>query len=449
MKKNLKRAFILLLAMLLIASFAACKSTVDEKAEETAPKKTEEVKETETAEATPESIELRMGWWGSVARHEKYNSMLDIYESLNPNITILREYAGWGDYHSKIVTQIASGSEPDIIALTNIQLGDYASRGVLTDLQPYIDSGLIDTADHNKTLNDTGIYKDVLYMIAMGTTAPSLIINKTLIESVGMEVPSWDITWDEFKVYLTEMAQKLPEGVYPAEDIISWDGAFRAFFRQKGYEYIEDGELMLQVEDLIEWYQMGADLRAAGALPPGEFTAEYEGLPWQDSAPAKGLVAMIAMNSNQAPIFQQYTEDELVVRRFPAYPGAANEHGEALIPSALSISVNSEFKDASAQLISWFVNDNDAVQIFNAELGVPTPLHVQDLLAPGMSPILTATVEHINIITQDIPLTPPLEDGGTIVLNEIKAGNLEIAFGADVNETAEKIIETIKNQLNK
>jgi len=447
--KKLRTILLLLLAVTLLSSMVACKGPANDGAEAPPEATPEEGEVAETEEPADENIELRMGWWGSVARHEKYNAILDLYEEQNPNITVVREYAEWGDYHAKTVTQIASGNEPDIIALTNIQLGDYASRGVLADLQPFIDEGLIDTSDHNETLVNTGKYKDVLYMIAMGTTAPSLIINKTIVESTGMDVPGWDITWDEFKAYLIEMAGKLPEGVYPAEDIINWDGAFRAFFRQKGYEYIEDGEVMIQAEDLKEWYQIGAELRAAGALPPAEFTAEYENLAWQDSAPVKGLVAMIAMNSNQAPLFQQYTEDELVVRRFPAYPGAANEHGEALIPSSLAISTNSQYKEEAAKLISWFVNNDEAALIFNAELGVPSPKHVQELLEPDMSPILNATVEHINVITQDIPMTPPLENGGSIVIAEIKAGNMEVAYGADIDETVAKVLETINNQLSK
>ena len=47
-----------------------------------------------------------------------YNNLSDMYEELNPNVTIEREFAGWGPYWEKLATQVAGGNAPDMFTCT-------------------------------------------------------------------------------------------------------------------------------------------------------------------------------------------------------------------------------------------------------------------------------------------------------------------------------------------
>src|SRR5690606_10731889 len=119
---------------------------------------------------------------------------------------------------------------------------------------------------------------------------------------------------------------------------------------------------------------------------PVEISSQPLGDAWADSFLAKGQVALMYTNSNQLKIYQQYTEDDLVLVRNPTMPDGVHEHGEYQRPSALSISSNSQFKDETAQFINYSVNDIEATRIFNMELGAVGPSHVQDALRETIHP---------------------------------------------------------------
>ena len=67
---------------------------------------------TEAAKGSGETVELRISWWGSDARHEATLQVLDLFMEKYPNIKVSAEYQGFDGYHDKLVTQISSGTEP-------------------------------------------------------------------------------------------------------------------------------------------------------------------------------------------------------------------------------------------------------------------------------------------------------------------------------------------------
>ena len=92
---------------------------------------------------------------------------------------------------------------------------------MLTPLDAYVADGTIDLTNWNQGFVDTGKYNDQLYMISLGMTAQALYVNETYLNELGMEL--WpaeeDITWSEFREYLKEVQEKLPEDTYAALDI--------------------------------------------------------------------------------------------------------------------------------------------------------------------------------------------------------------------------------------
>ena len=106
------------------------------------------------ASSTGNVIEIRASWWGDTTRNEKYNEIIDRFEAENPDIKVVRESGSWNDYWDKLATQVAGGNAPDFISMHVQYVADYAGRGVLADLQPYIDSGILDTGKMEEGILD-------------------------------------------------------------------------------------------------------------------------------------------------------------------------------------------------------------------------------------------------------------------------------------------------------
>jgi multiple sugar transport system substrate-binding protein len=59
--------------------------------------------------------ELSMIWWGSQNRHNRTIQTIDLYMEKNPNVVMTYEFAGWGDYWTKVTTMAAGGMLPDVM----------------------------------------------------------------------------------------------------------------------------------------------------------------------------------------------------------------------------------------------------------------------------------------------------------------------------------------------
>jgi len=65
--------------------------------------------------AWAQPVELRMSWWGGNSRHQATLKALDAFEKSHPDIKVKAEYTGWDGHLSRLTTQMASGTEPDVM----------------------------------------------------------------------------------------------------------------------------------------------------------------------------------------------------------------------------------------------------------------------------------------------------------------------------------------------
>ena len=58
-----------------------------------------------------------MAWWGSQTRHDRTIAVIELYESLHPNVTIEYEPMDFDGYFNKLTTLVASNEVWDIFQL--------------------------------------------------------------------------------------------------------------------------------------------------------------------------------------------------------------------------------------------------------------------------------------------------------------------------------------------
>ena len=62
-----------------------------------------------------QDVDLRMSWWGGNGRHQVTLKALEEFHKQNPDINVKAEYTGWDGHLSRLTTQIAGGTEPDVM----------------------------------------------------------------------------------------------------------------------------------------------------------------------------------------------------------------------------------------------------------------------------------------------------------------------------------------------
>ncbi|NBJ98899.1 sugar ABC transporter substrate-binding protein [bacterium 1xD8-48] len=337
------------------------------------------------AGSTGNVIEIRASWWGDTTRNEKYNEIIDRFEAENPDIKVVRESGSWNDYWDKLATQVAGGNAPDFISMHVQYVADYAGRGVLADLQPYIDSGILDTGKMEEGILDGCKYDGTMCLIPMGVTFTNMIVNQTLLEKYGVEVPTYttDYSWDDLMKMgeqLKAAADAAGETAYIVSDMSPTFTMFRYMARQSGGDlYTSEGKLGFEQSVAEEWLAYWAEMRDKGLIPDAASSTEDAAAALEQKLFTQGAIGYACTPANQLYQFQEQMPDfQLTLARNPI--GNSGGRGEYAEGAHFSINSSSsdEKKEAAAKLMNFWVNSESAMEIFQTDQGVPANSDMAD-----------------------------------------------------------------------
>jgi multiple sugar transport system substrate-binding protein len=362
-------------------------------------------------------VTLQLSWWGGDQRAAMYNRMADRYEELNPNVTILREFAGFNAYFERLATQVAGGNAPDIVHMHATQISSYVQRGALLDLTPLTESGAIDLSNFAPGIVDSGRVDGRIYMITLGNSVPGTHYNMRILNDLGIEPPAYSWTWDDFTALALSLVDQLPEGVYAAADgALQHDSTFEPYVRQRGYALFDGQRIGYPKEVLVDWWTIWQTLRQAGALPPIDLTVERLSDGVENNVLVTGEVVMMMLSGNQHRLYQNNTPDLLGLTTIPRAVDPNAPFGDALGGAYIAISASSRNVDAAAAFINWFVNDEEAARMYNGEHGPVGSSVMQAAIADQQTPADQRLADMVAYIAQDVrPIDPRPAQAGEVV----------------------------------
>jgi multiple sugar transport system substrate-binding protein len=149
------------------------------------------------AASTPAEITFSM--WGAPEELTVWKQIVADFEVANPNIKVNVEVSDWSAYWDKLKTQLAAGAPPDVFAMDAPLFMDYQSRGVLLNIQPYVDKNPDMLKDvYPQTLE---AYKtaDGYYGLPRDFQTIVLFYNKDMFDKAGVAYPTADWTWEDLR----------------------------------------------------------------------------------------------------------------------------------------------------------------------------------------------------------------------------------------------------------
>lgn len=377
------------------------------------------------------STELRMAWWGGKARADLTQQVLDLYVSENPDVSVAAEYLGWGDYWPRLATVTAGGNSPDVIQMDIEYLAEYASRGVLLDLEAVIPSPL-DVTDFQQDLLNNGRVGGKLYAVPCGVNAGALIFNTVAFEEAGVPLPDASTTWEQFGKLMADFTKATPrKQMYGTPDASGSQPVLETWLRQRGKElYNPDGTLAYDETDITDWFEMWAEMRASGAAAPADVQALDHG-DVDTSLMAQQRAAVNFENSNQYVAAQALTTEALSIAPYPKL-GPDGKGGLYVKPTMFySISARSANPEAAATLLNFILSDPQATSILGGERGVPASDRVREALKPNMDAAGQLMLDYISSLGELAgPLPPPSPPGQGEVTEALAKASEEVAFGA-------------------
>ena len=422
---KLRRLMALTTAAIMAASLTACGG---QKAETN----TQAADSGKESAAAGEQITLRMAWWGSQTRHDATNKVIEMYEEQNPNVQIEAEFYDFDSYFTKLDTLVAADDVWDIF-----QMGGNFPKYInsIEPMDAYIEAGTIDVSDTTENFLATTRDNDGTQVgISIGTNTYGIAYDPAMFAEAGLEEPSDNWTWDEWKADCLAITGKL--GIYGSSKMDN----FIAGVTQRASQAEKDGNFFKKTNDGLEftdtatfasYMQMIKDLTDAGAYPDAGAIKEIKDI--EGDYLVTEDAAMTWVSSNQIASIVNAAGREIKIAPVPRITKDGSYGMGVQSSQQLCMAKSSKNKEEAAKFINYFVNDIEANKVLNGERGVPIMSKVRDVVmeqaddSNGMiydfvDKIGNFPKEDCNVISPD-PKTE-IEDQYKLLIEKVQYGDV-------------------------
>ncbi len=122
------------------------------------------------------------------------------FEHTHPGVTV-HYYSGIrkDDYSEWFSRKLLAGEEPDIFMVLGTDFNQFASMGVMKNLETFIEEDAdFEPEKYFTSAFVSGQYESVQYALPYETVPTLMFVNKTLLTQEGIDMPEENWTWDDF-----------------------------------------------------------------------------------------------------------------------------------------------------------------------------------------------------------------------------------------------------------
>lgn len=436
-----KRISVLSVIVMMAVAAMGCQSTETNKAESTPVQQETTKTETKAPENSDSSVDLVMCWWGNQVRNERTAECLQMYMDANPEVTVEGQFSEWSDYWNKLSTLSAGNALPDVITHDYAQISTYVESGLLIDLKPYIDSGVLDVSGVDEGLLESGTFGEGIYAIPWTVNAPAMLYNKTMLDELGITVKD-NMNIDEFK----EIARKVYEANGTKTDMGYLTGItnLQYMIRGLGGLVYKDGQMGATAEQYAYYYSLHADgLEEGWHVVPDIYAERIIGSNEQvplvyGSSPDERSWCVFGY-SNQISAMNRLAAEEGWEIGITSIPSPDVEKSNYLKPSMfLTVSRDSKYPEEAAKLLNYLMNDIPCNEVILTERGIPAVKTVAEAITPKLEDINIREITYINNVVGNCcsPIDPPNPEGSDEVTKQMNLLDEEVCYGKITPEEA-------------
>ncbi len=456
---KLRKLTALGLAVIMTLAVAACGKTETKTSEKesTPAKESAAASESKTSESTPAASEskveekkdwsdttLRVAWWGGDARNTYTTQVLDNFVAeLYPGLKLEVEYAGFGDYFTKLTTQASANTLPDVFMMDMGKIDMFAAGGSMADLGPYVESGAIDTTNIDDGALASGVVNGTLHCISTGSNAYGLFFDPAIVKEAGVTLeiqPKWSDFLEACDTIYEKTGKKALIAFYDASNKL-----FDVYLRSQGKSmYTEDKKAFgFTAEEFTEWCEFQYDTEQKESIQNGVMWEGGEH--FSELQEANPLWAIFgAETSNNLNSYEAGSGKELDVISYPVADNATTTGTFLKATMLWTMSANSENKDIAAAFLNYYANTKEVYDLAGLDRGVPINSEVCDYLAENAEPVNARGINFINTLASEGMAGPGIvTPGGSAEAQQKLAAVCEaISYGQLAKEDIAAAVET-------
>jgi multiple sugar transport system substrate-binding protein len=366
---------------------------------------------------------LQLVFWGSTLRDKLTRQAIQAFEQKHTDVKITSQFTDFNSYWPKLSTQIAGGSEPDLIQMDMRYIAQYVQKGLLLDMTDPISKKTVDLSDFDQTLLKGSLVNGKSYGIPLGGNYQALLYDQDLITQANIGPLPDSFSWDEFGAYSGKLAKALGKGVAGTADESSNVTAFEIWVRQHGRDlYTPEGGLGFTQQDAADWFSYWSSLRKSGACVTAAQAAAVNAGSIPTINVVKGEAVFSLTLSNLLDAYQAAMKHKVGIHATPT-GGTGSQPGMYLKTSQLiSVSSKTKYTDDSVAFVGFLINNPAGIKAIASERGVPGSASARTLLQPLLTPSQQVVVNYVDTISKGTDSRPKQ------VLDPAGAGAVEQAL---------------------
>ena len=349
-----------------------------------------------------EEITLNFVWWGGQDRADKTLKVVELFEKKYPNVKFETQFFSWNDYWEKLAVLVASGELPDIVQQEIQYISGYGERGLLLNLDPYVEDNRLNLTDASESEISGGKVNGKLYGVNSGSNCLSIVYDPELFKKAGVEEPTPEWTWEDFIEKFKKIHDVLKIYGIDIYDVNTDNTqAFEFYLRQHGQDFYDEFAKKLGYEDdklFVDYFNMIYDLSKYGAIVPVQISSAIGHSVFDEYLITKQEAAAIGMSSNMIVAL-----DEAAASRplnLMIFPNAKEQvrYGSTIRPSQFfSVAKNSKHPEWAVKFVDFLTNDFEANKILLGERGVPISSKVRESIKPYLNDVQKKHIDYIGM----------------------------------------------------
>jgi len=390
--------------------------------------------------------ELRMSWWGGESRHVATQKALEACGAKHGH-TIKGEFTGFDGYLEKLTTQMAGGTEADIVQVNWPWLPLFSRDGTgFADLSKL--SGL-DLTQWSEADLASGSVDGIMQGISVSTTGRAFFFNETTFQKAGIAIPT---SWPELEAATAQLKEKLGPDYYTFNAVKETAQLLvtLAVVQKTGKDMVDPAtnRVAWTPEELTAGIAFLGHLVEIGALRSQKEEASDGNVNlFEKPAWAAGRIAGSYEWDSTFSKYADPLQEGQVLKPVPMLhvEGAVTDGVYRKPSMLLSISKNSKHPEAAAQILNCLLNEPEGIDALGTSRGLPSSKIAAERLAGQGEPEVRLANEIV--VAASGPTVSPFNEHPEIrgifidTLEEYAYGQLT------AEEAAEQMIDGINDVL--
>ena len=357
----------------------------------------------EPSAGSRDSAPISLMLFGDAVETAGYQEMIKAFEATDPGFTVkLTPVADQDELLAKLSTGFAGGSPPDTFLINYRKYGQFAGRGALEPVQPYLDgSEALSEEDFAQTSMEAFRFDDEnLTCMPQNVSSLAVYYNADLFKQAGVPAPEAGWTWDDFLAAAQKLTTNGDYGVGVEPSLIR----VAPFVWSAGGEVVDDPlqptTLTLDKGAGRRGLDFFLDLRLKhGVVPPEREELSLDA----ETRFLQGGLGMFLDSRKAVPTLRTIKDFEWDVASLPVAPGG--EPATILHGDAYCMTKASEHKDNVWRFIEFAMSEQGQTILAKSGRTVPSrhdvaasPAFLEPEQPPASSKVFTDVVPTIRSV---------------------------------------------------